>query len=364
MTTPLSVLALLAAQTADQIFDLTLGVARVLGLPVTSWRVGDPTRTLFRAQAEQLATRDAVQADYAATAFLETATGEFLTVRASDTYGVTRTEATYATSTVTLVNAGGGFFELDSAGLVVSSTATGATFQNQSPVTIEPLSTVEVSMVAQAAGSAGSVAEDDIDTIVSPALAGVTVTASTAGLGADEQSDPGLREQCLATLGALSPAGPADAYEFVARSAELTGIDGVTRARADGDSSDGTGLVYVATATAGLDAPSIAAIQAAVDEWAQPLCTDATVATGLPQTINITMVLTPASPLSQTLIEQTLTIYLAGVDLGGVVARSAIIAEVHRVLGAALVTMTVSAPAADVTLAADRFPVRGTVSLS
>src|SRR5690606_29570352 len=145
----------------------------------------------------------------------------------------------------------------------------GATYVNQATVTISPFapSTV-VSVVAQEAGVGGSAGVDEIDTIVSPTMTGVTITASTAAVGSDAQSDAGLREQCLATLGALSPAGPADAYEFVARNSALTGIEGVSRAKADGDNATGTVAVYVATTTAALDAPSVAAIQAAIDKLA------------------------------------------------------------------------------------------------
>lgn len=376
MTTPLSVFSLILRQTKDEFFQAMLEVADLVGLPVTTWRTGDPTRTAFRADAEIFEALDETQALLAGSAFLETAvaqaveTGDssWLKLRAQDTYGVTAEEATYATSTVTLANASGGLYQLAPGGLIVQNSVTGATYANQSTITINPLapSTV-VSVVAQEAGAGGSSGVNDIDAIVSPTLTGVTITASTAAVGSDEQSPEGIKEQCLATLGSLSPAGPADAYEFVARNSTLTGIQGVGRAKAVGDAGDGTVDVYVATVTAGLDAPSVAAIQAAVDEWATPLCVQATVSSGTPIVTPVNLTLTPASPEMQAVAEAAIAEYFAGVNFGGTVAPDAIQSAVRVAIAAAGKGLTIVActnPAAPVVLGASQFPVVGTVVLA
>ncbi len=368
MTTPLSVFSLIAKQTADEIFAIALEVAALVGLPVSTWRTGDPTRTQFRALARKMATADEVQVELAKANFItgpatERAEGAWLTLRVKDVYGPEREEATFATPSVTLDNAGGGQFDLDAGALIVSSSSTGATFKNQAQVTIAPLQTnVLVALVADVAGSAGTVGVDEIDTVVSPVLAGVTIDSSTAAIGSDAQSDLGLIEQALATLGALSPNGPADAYEFVARSEDLTGIAGVTRAKSDGDTEDGTVTVYVATATAALDGGSVADIQAAVDIWAQPLCTDATVVAGTPTTVAVTYALTPAHPEAQDAIESALDVYFASVDFGGTITSSALESIAHVTCGATLIN-AVATSAGIGTLAAGVFPVRGTVVL-
>jgi hypothetical protein len=371
MSAPISALVLLTKQTADAILASMIEVAALVGLPVDTWRVGDPTRTQFRALSRKLETADAVQVELAKAAFItgpegQRAEGDWLTLRVKDVYNVEREEGTFAAPTITLDNAGGGLFEIDTRGLVVSSSASGATFRNQAPVTINPLETgVEVSVVADEVGAAGTVGLDEIDTIVSPTLTGVSVVASTAASGSDEQSDTGLIEQALATLGALSPNGPADAYEFVARNSTLTGIEGVARAQADGDTDDGTVTVYVAASTAGLDGGSVAAVQEAIDTWAQPLCTDATVVSGSPQTVAVTYVLTPAHPAAQDAIEAAIDTYLAGVNFGGKITQSALVGIAHAVCGPTLIKAVVSVPAsAETTLAAGVFPVRGVVTLS
>ncbi len=370
MTTPLSTAVLLLTQTADQIFDAAIAVARIVGLPVDTWRVGDPTRALYRSQGEHLAALDEVQAQYAAGNFLLSSEGAMKTLRAKDVYNVDREEETFAAPTVDFENEAGGYYEIDTAGLTVSSSVTGATFHNQSPVIITPLSTLaEVLFIAEEGGAAGTVGVDEIDTIVSPTLTGVVIIGSAAAIGSDEQSDPGLDEQCLATLGALSPAGPADAYEFVARNSDLTGVTGITRTQSDGDTADGTVTVYVATATAGVDGPTVTAIQAACDEWAQPQCTDATVVSGAPETLNFTITLSPTQATAQTALEQAIDAFLiADVSMGGTTAVSAIVAVVHATLaGSGLVsvpTVLINGVAADVEHADGIFPVRGTLVLA
>lgn len=367
MTTPLSVFSLIVRQTAAEFYTAALELAEAVGLPVTTWRTGDPTRTMLRADANAFETLDAAQAEYAKAGFLESAEGDWLTLRAEDVYGVEREEATFATSTVTLSNAGGGLYELSPGGLIVKNSTTGATYANSATVTINPLAVgVSVSVVAQEAGTGGSADLNAIDEITSPALTGVTITGSTVAVGSDAQSDAGLREQCLATLGSLSPAGPADAYEYVARNSDLTGIEGVSRALATGDNATGTVTVYVATTTAALDAPSVAAIQAAVDQWATPLAIEATVQSGTPSTVNVNLTLTPARPEMQAVAEAAIDAYFASIEFGGTIAPDAIQSAVRVAIVAAGSSVSVvecTLPALTV-LGASAFPVRGTVVLS
>lgn len=375
MTTPLSAAVLLVKETADQILAKSLELAAAVGLPVTSWRVGDPTRTQLRTQARKLEQLDAVRLEYARSAFLETAEGAMLTLRAADVYNVAREEETFATPTIVLNNTGGGLYEIDARGLVFSCSATGATYTNQSPVTINPLTSgISVLLEAEQGGSAGSVAADEIDGIVSPPLEGVEITSNTASSGIDAQSDEGVKEQCLASLGALSPDGPADAYEFVARNSELTGVDGITRALASGDSADGTVTIYVGTATAGVAAPELAAIQAAIDQWAQPLCTDATVVSMTPVNLTATFTITPAAPGAQDAVEAALDAYYAEWDhgdTGGLVAKDALAALVRTVVREAtgavphtVVVTLLGGGTVDYPLTEAQFPVRGTVTLA
>lgn len=360
--TLLSVASLIVRVTADEFLSRMLEVAEAVGLPVSTWREGDPTRTLFRADSEQLGTLESAQVDYAKAAFLSTAEADWKTLRAKDVYNVDRDAATFSEPSCTLTNAGGGLFEIDPGGLVVS--AGDALFENLETLTISPSSTLLVSLIAKAAGASGSVGVNDIDTIVSPTLTGVTVTASTAASASDAQSDPGLEAECLASLGALSPNGAADAYEYVVKNSTLTGVSGITRARSAGDTTDGTVTVYAATDTAGISGPTVALLQAAVDVWSQPLCTDATVASGTPTNEPITISGVPIN--GHTEAEAAIAAYYLTVDFGGTIYRDAVTSAVRVALVAASKAPTgalvVTVPATDTTLGAAQFPILNAVT--
>lgn len=363
----LSVLTLVVRAGADALFDAMLGVGRVVGLPVDTWRAGDPTRAQFRGVAELVDTLDSVQVELAKSAFLSTAEAEWLTLRAQDVYDVERSAAEFAAPSVTFDNAGGGLFVFEPGGLVVGSTTSQSTYSNQATLQIDPLTSDIVGLfIAQQAGASGSVVADSIDTIVSPPLPGVTITASSAALGADEQSDPGLREQCIASLGALSPDGPADAYEYVAGNVELTGVAGITRRKAVGDNETGEVTVYIAATAAAVDGATVTAVQAAIDVYATPLCTLATVVAASARSIAVT--LTGVDSDEQDFLETVLTAHLASVELGALVARDAIASAVRVALADAgrpvAGAIGVTLPATDDTLDPDEFPILGALVLA
>jgi hypothetical protein len=189
----------------------------------------------------------------------------------------------------------------------------------------------------------------------------VTITSNTASSASDEQDEAGLEAECLASLGALSPNGPADAYEYVVQNSALTGVQGITRARSFGDTSDGTVIVYAATDTAALSGPVVAALQAAVDEWAEPLCTAATVASGTPQVIAFTLSGVPAD--GETIATAAVGAYLATVDFGGTVARDGITSAVRVALTEGDFVfgpvIGITTPATDIVLPDASFPVAG-----
>jgi hypothetical protein len=360
----LSVLSLITRITADEFLSRMLQVAEAIGLPVTTWREGDPTRALFRADSEQLGTLEEAQYNYAKAAFLHTAEEDWKTLRAKETFNVDRDEATFAEPSIDIENAGGGLFELDPGGLIVS--AGDQLYENIETITIDPgpAFTLTIALRAKTAGAAGSVGVDDIDTIVSPTLTGVTITGSTAATASDAQSDPGLDDECLASLGALSPNGPFDAYEYVVQNSTLTGVEGITRAKSDGDTTDGTVTVYAATDTAGISSPTIALLQAAVDQWSQPLCTDATVVSGSPQSQAVTITGVPSD--GHDTAEAAIAEYMRTVKMGATfyvdAAVSAVRVALTNELNPPAGALTISVPVADTTYGAGVFPVLSAVT--
>lgn len=364
----LAVGALFAVQTAAQFLEFGLGVARIAGLPVDTWRAGDPTRSLYKYLAEALASLDATNAEYIKAGFLSSAAGEWLTVLAWEVYGVERVEATPATPTVTITNNGGGFYPIEPGDLIVRNTVTDQTYRNTNAGTLSAGATVTFELEADEAGSDGSVAENEIDEIVAPALLGCEIVSSTAAVGTDEQSNESLREQCRATTGALSPNGPADAYEYVARNPELTGVSDVTRARTVDDSDTGEVTLYIASPSGAVAGASVTAVQDAIERWATPLCITPTVVSANAVTVNVTSTLEgPDLPAdAAALVEARIGALFAAAaisDGSGFVSRSELIAAHHAALPT-LRRVVLTAPAADVVLAAGEVPAPGAFSVS
>jgi uncharacterized phage protein gp47/JayE len=366
----ISVLSLFTAETAAKILSSGLEIAQVLGLPVSTWRNGDPTKSLYHYLAEVLAAREEKSVQFAKAGFLSTAEGEWATLQALEVYGVTRGEATYATPTVTLRNDGGGVFpDLGDGGLVVKATATGKTYRStNNPGTLGPGGVLTFELIAEESGAASSVGTDEIDDFVSPAELAtfdVVITGSTAAAAQDQQSETELKDQCGDTLGALSPNGAPDAYEYVCKNSELTGVTEINRATAIPDDDTGEVTIYVAGAAGAVTAPSIAAAQNAVLKWCTPLCIRPTVISAVELQVPITAQISgddiPADYLAA--INGALGVLFLALPIGATVYRSRLIATIHEAVPAAS-SVSLVAPAADVSLSPNEVPIVGTVSIT
>ena len=365
----LDVRTLFTSRTAAQWLTWGLDLATSLGLTVTSWEVDSPTRVAFKYLANALAQRDSVAAELIKAGWIRSATGTWKTLVAQDVFGVTRGEATYATPTVTLTNAKGGVYARDADEVIVKASSTGVTFRSTEALALAsgPGTSATITLIADVAGSAGTVGVNDIDEIVTTML-GVSVTSSTAAAGVDEQSDASLETECLATLGALSPNGPPDAYNAVCLNAELTGTTLITRASTSEDSTDGTVTVWIAGAAGALTAPTIALAQTAVELWATPATITPTVvsATENEQAVDISFTAQGVPSTYAADIEALIVAYFAEVPIGGVVSTSALIALVHEYLtdaGATDVIVALNAPAGGA-LAEGEVVVAGTVTIT
>lgn len=367
--TIISVTSLFVAETAAKFLARGLEIAKVLGLPVSSWRSGDPTKSLYHYVADMEAAKEEKRATFAKSGFLSTAEGDWATLHAHEVYGVTRGEATYATPTVTLHNTGGGVFDMGVGDLVVKCTATGKTYRSTNdPGVLGPGVELTYELIAEEAGAASSVGEGEIDDFVTPAeLASfdVEITGSTAAAAQDQQSETELKDQCGDTLGALSPNGAPDAYEYVCKNSELTGVTGINRATTIGDDDTGEVTVYVAGAEGAVSAPSVAAAQTAVLRWCTPLCIRPTVESATEESVNITAQITGESIPANfaELINGALGVLFLALPIGGMVYRSRLIAAIHTAVPQA-VSVNLIAPAADVALAANEVPVVGAVAIT
>lgn len=285
MTTP-SLATLLVPQTKAEIYDYAIGIAQSLGLPVTTWQAGDPTRSLYHVEAEFLALLDALRIGFTQSGFLDTATGIWLKVLAYQVYGVTVPEASYATTTVLLTNTAGGLYADKEAGdMTFRNSTSGATYRNTTGGTLAvgPGTTLSVTVVADEPGADSSAAAGEIDEFVTGWI-GVTCTNAAAAIGVDEQDEETTRQQCRDMLGSLSPNGPKEAYAYVAKNSDLTGTTAVNRTREYADSDTGDVLQYIAGPSGAVSEPVRLLVEAAILEWATPLCITPTIlsATNVP----------------------------------------------------------------------------------
>lgn len=295
-----SISDLFSVETATSFLARGLAEAQSLGLLVTSWRTDDPTRATFSFVARALSTKDGALAELAKSAFLSSAEGDWLEILALEVYNVPKGKATYADSTLTLQNTGGGVYPIAARDWVFKNTVSGKTYRNVSAMpTLLGGQTITIDVEATEAGSASNSLANEIDAIVTTRL-GVSVLASTAAVGLDDQDDEPLRQQCRDSRGALSPNGPADAYNYVVKNPTLTGVTGITRATSDGDNALFNVTVFVAGTTGPVAGASVIAAQAACEQWATPLCATPTVVNSAALVVNVTYSAHGDNPLPST----------------------------------------------------------------
>jgi hypothetical protein len=368
-----SITTLWLTQTAAQFYALGLELAATFDLPTTSWRTGDPEKSFYYFLSEMLAEKDDTISRWIKAGFLSSAvqnakdTGDssWLKLLAYEMYGVSVPDAGYATPTITLVNNGGGRYPKGVGEITVKASSIDKTFRNtDAPAALLPGVTVTYALVADEPGSDSSVSVDELDEIVTTML-GVEIVSSTAGYTNDEMTPDEIGELCRDSLGALSPNGPPDAYEFVCKSAELTGSTEVTRASADYESTVGGVFVYVASASGSVSAASVALCLLAIKKWATPLGFTSSVASATPVTIAVTATVQgddiPANFAS--LVAAEVSAYLASVPIYGVVYRSALIAAIHRAVPQ-IDSVALTVPAADVALGVGEVPVPGVSTIT
>jgi hypothetical protein len=277
---PLS--ALVVRQTKAQIYALGLAVANAIGLPVSSWQPGDPTRSLFHLESEMLSILEDVVVGYVQSRFLDLAEGDWLKVKADQDFNVTVPPASFATTDVTLTNTGGGYFpDMEPGDITFRNTISGKTYTSTTGGTLASgtelaPTTLTVTVVADEAGSDSSAGAGEIDFIVT-GMNGVECTNLVAALAVDEQDEATTRQQCRDKLGSFSPNGPKEAYAYVARNAELTGTSAISRVRVYGDSDVGEVTVYIAGPGGAVSEPDRVLVETAILRYATPICITPTV---------------------------------------------------------------------------------------
>lgn len=286
-----SLASLVIQETKEAIYRYGLSIAEAVGLPVTAWQAGDPSRSLFHLESELLATLESVVVGFIGSGFLDFAAARakaepsdprsslWLKVIAEQVFNVEVPEATRATTTVVLTNNGGGLYDdIDVGSITVKNSSTGKTYRNTTVGTLAsgPGTTLSLTFEADDLGSESSAGPDEIDELVTGML-GVTCSNPLAAVGIDEQDPDTTVQQCRDKLGSLSPNGPKEANSYVARNADLTGTNAVTRVRVYGDTETGDVTVYLAGPSGGVAEADRALVEDAIVLWATPICNTPTV---------------------------------------------------------------------------------------
>ena len=363
---------LLAAQTTEQFETAILDALEALNLSARSWEEGSITRTMVRLVATLFASADSIRATTAAGGFLDTASGNWLSLVASYVYNVDRVEAESAVGSIRLTNSTANVYTLSPGDLVVANGTTGKTYTLTQAGTIPANASQSLAFIADEVGTDSNATPGQINQLVTP-LSGVTCTNLAAVLGTDEETDVSLRDRCRLKLGSLSPDGPASAYEYVAKSAGV----GVTRTRiVESEDFDGMLTLYIAGASGAMTGGQVIDVNTQIQTLAVPIGITATVASAVsaPINLNVTVYVYDDSGITSAdladRIELAVAEYLATVPIGGDIVTG----DVGRVYGSRLYGVIESVSSrifrvdmtgpGDVDLAASEVPLLGSSSVT
>jgi uncharacterized phage protein gp47/JayE len=325
---------LLTPKTLEDWKRSILNVATLVGLKTQNWAEGGYTRTLLALFAQLYTTAGDVVRLIAASGFLDTAEGEWLTLLAKNLFNVERIEATFAKAAngLTLTNGGGGLYVFEAGDIIVAHNVTGKTYRNTSGGTLSPGigQTLTLDLEAEEAGSDSNAGIGTVTVLVTTFL-GVTCTNGVALAGLAEEADDALRQRCRDSLALLSLGGIKRAYEFIAKSAvreDETAV-GVTRVKVMPAPGDGTVEIFIASASGSVAVDDVAVVQADFDELVTPYGLDATAvsATNLsvtaPCEIWIPATLGLAEADAQQAVFDALEAYVQTLPIGGIVITPA-----------------------------------------
>lgn len=349
---------IITPKTADTLFEEALTVAQTEGLPTTAWQPGSVPRTLLKADATALADLHATQAAIAKGAFLDDAEGAWLTLHAASRFQVTRTPAVFCRGYVRVtVASGAGPYTIPAAGLLVSDGARRWRSVNATAITVTSAAPADVLVEAEGSGTDYNVATGAITTLVSPALAGVSVSnpayASGTWLtrsGAAEESDASVRARCRARWGTLGRGANDSAYLYLARTGHSVEAQ-VTRAQVVWGPGDGTLTVYLAGPSGAVSN----SVERVVGDWVlanKPGTDNPTVmsATAIPVSLLAAVTVAAASDSTANRARATdaLAAYFAALDIGEDVDLGRLYECIYAAAG--IIDADITQPAADVSI--------------
>jgi hypothetical protein len=370
-----SLAEILTVEERDSVVETLLAVAASLGAKTTSWQQGGQILTLLTTAADKLSELTGVAVEIAKGGFGDLLpSDEWADLWAQSRFDVTRVPATQATGLVNLTNTSlSNYGPLNPGDLIIAHATTGKTYRNTGTITIlASVGLADVAVAADEAGIASNAAPATITTVIST-LVGVGSSNPLSLLGTDKETTLALVTRSRAKLGALSPNGPKDAYNYVATTPSLSAT-AVPITRTKTVTTGATVSVYLATAAGAPTAGDVAIVQTSIDRYAEPWVATSTAiaATAVPVPITYQVWVSESQLTSaqiQTAISAALIAWFATLDLGGYVIPPAAgfvyVRALERVIGGAtpgILQVSVSAPAANVALTSAQVAVLGAIT--
>jgi hypothetical protein len=295
-------LVLIATVTSAELQASMLATMASVGLPTSSWTKDGFWQNLVNWFAFLLQAAYLVLGYTARNAFLPTATGPGLTDLCRGTYGTERRTETFATGTITLLNASGSTLDEVAESITCAQLADPTiTYKTSAQTYALNGDSVTVGIICDIAGTVGN-ALAGVTLELTTVLTGVSLTANSAIAGQDEQSDEDLR--VLAAKQASSLSGTVtDKIEWFALNTNTDGTiaaadDGKTRLNINrtlvtNDSVDGTVTAVFASPSGAVDAGEYATLLEVLGQFflENPGILDDYNATPVPLTITVAVVL-------------------------------------------------------------------------
>lgn len=361
----LSLSALLRDKTAAEFLDQILAVLRANGFPVDAWQSGGNGRTLAKCEAAALLEFWRTVQAIARGAYLDDATGDWLTVHALSRYAVERAPSVFTRGSVLLsCSAGAGPYTIAAGALLVSDGIRRFRSVNLAPVVVPSAGSVSVEVMAESAGSLYNVAPGAITRLLAPSLAGLSVSNPVVSggtwisrAGSEGESDVELRQRCRDKWATLGAGATLEAYRYIVRS--TPGFESeLTRVSLYPGAGNGRLTLWLAGPSGPSGGVAVAAAAARV-ATRKPVTDTPTVipAVALPVPIVGTVFVRAEddSPENRARAIAGLTALQAALEIGSGVDLLALGASIYLARG--LLDVDLSSPAADVPGAVGSVPV-------
>jgi uncharacterized phage protein gp47/JayE len=355
--------------TRDQFVESMLQILADLGLPTTAWQEVSAVREIIYAAANS----DAILSDSitpaARAGLLDYTEGDWLTLTASQVYGVARILATIATGDIMLTESDGTPHTFAAGDVRVLNEDTGKTYTNTEGGSLSANGTLTIAFAADEPGSGSDLVDGQTLSLIT-AIPGVAPSWVADLLGQDQETDAALRDRCRDSMAAASPNGPRDAYDYFAKSTlrdDGTAI-GVTRSKTV--EANATVTVYVADADGAITSPDVAFIQDNIDLHVVPtgftgiVLSASTLGISVALSLRRTVDASSSQAGLETLITAAIASYFSSIPVGGEtsqtfhgVFKSTIVQRVRNAGGDNVADVVVTLPAADVALANNEVPV-------